>query len=101
MVQIVITSLWPLHKADEIQKHYAKTQKDKGETSAIKSVSFYFSSTLEGGKIVSYHDIETGKMEEAVLFLADFMATYHGIKGFKYEFSFAFTPEDIAAAQQS
>lgn len=101
MIQVVITSWWPLHKVDEIQKHYTKTQKEKGATSVIKSVSFYFSTVKEGGKIVSYHDIEEGKLEEALLFLIQFMATYHGIKGFSYEFSFAYTPEDIAAAQQS
>ncbi|MHA2288395.1 MAG: hypothetical protein ACXABG_06375 [Promethearchaeota archaeon] len=101
MVQIVITSWWPLHIADKVQKKFNETSKEMGETSSIKSINTYISSCKKGGKVVTYHDIESGKLEEAINFLARFLATYHDIKGFTYEFSFAFTPEDIAEAQQS
>ena len=101
MIQIVVTSWWPLHIAEKVQKKSAETSKEMGVTSSIKSVTAYMTSCKIGGKITAYHGIERGKLEEAVVYLARFLATYHDVKGFSYEFSFAYTPEDIEEAQQA
>ena len=100
MAQIVIKSWCPLHKMSEAQETFARVSKEKGQTDSIKKVTFYYTVCKEGGKTVSYHDIEQGKLEEALTFLVDFMSGYHGLEGFSYEFTLAASQEDMAAAAQ-
>jgi hypothetical protein len=100
MVQIVITSWWPMTKAEEVQKKFLEISQEKGQSPAIKSSTMYISGCKAGWKNKSYNEVEQGNIEEALNFLADFMQGFNVIEGYSYKFGFAVTPEEIAAAQQ-
>jgi len=100
MVQLVITSWWPITKADEVQKKFLEISQEKGQSPAIESSNMYISPCKTGWMSRSYNNINQGKLEEALTFLATFMTGFNTIEGYGYKFSFAITPEEAAAAQQ-
>jgi hypothetical protein len=52
-------------------------------------------------KCRAYHEVEQGNLEEAMLFLVDFMTGFFVIDGYGYKIDMAASGEEMLAAQTS
>ena len=93
---IVIYSWYPASKVREVQARLAEIAEEKGQSSAIKSVTSFTSSSEKGAHVAAYHEVEEGKAEEALIFLSEFMSGFWSIEGYRYKFDFALSPEAMA-----
>ena len=100
MVYIVITSWWPLNKAQEISDIYNKQIQEMGTSDSIKSTAMWLKPDKKGGKTVAYNEIEEGKLEEALTWLNNFMQGFWVIDGYGYEYDFMLSQQETLAAQQ-
>lgn len=101
VIQIVLTSTWPFNKGQEVQKRFLEIQQEKGQSSVIKSIQYYYSPCKKGMKCRAYHEVEQGNLEEAMTFLVDFMTGFFVIDGYGYKIHMTVSGEDMAAAQSS
>jgi hypothetical protein len=55
----------------------------------------------KGMKSVTYNEIEQGKLDEALIYLANFMAGFNVIEGYGYKFDIMVSQQEMIAAQQA
>ena len=96
--QVVMTTRYPLHKAQEVGSRFTKVLQEKGPSPAIKSVKFYHTSTLNGWQTTAYHEVEMDKIGEVVTYLSEWAQAYFDIEGYSFEITFAVTQEELTAA---
>ena len=101
IAQIVLTSTWPFNKGEEVQKRYLEIQQEKGESSAVKSIKYYYSPCKKGMKCRAYHEVDQENLGEAMNFLVDFMTGFFVIDGYGYKIHMAASGEEMLAAQSS
>ena len=101
MVYVVITAWWPLNKGQESAEVYNKQLQDLGPNDFIKSNPMWMAPCKKGFKSVTYHEIEQGKLEEALLYLTNFMSGFNIIEGYGYKFDLMVSQQEMLAAQQA
>lgn len=94
LAHIVIYSWYPFSKFQEVQSRLAEIVEEKGTSTAIKSITNFTSAGKKGVRVAAYHEIEDGKVEEALNYLGEFMSGFWTIEGYTYRFDFALSPED-------
>jgi hypothetical protein len=100
LAHIVIHSWYPAGKLQEVWTRFGEISQEKGQTESIKSVKSFTSTGEKGIHVAAYHEVEEGGVEEALLFLLEFMAGFATIEGYRYRFDFAMTPEEIMQYNQ-
>ena len=94
LAHIAIYAWHPFSKIQEVQTRLAEISEEKGTTTAIKSTLSWSSATEKGMHTVTYHEIEEGKVEEALNWLGAFMSGFWTIEGYSYRIDFALSPQE-------
>ncbi|MHA2123345.1 MAG: hypothetical protein ACW990_19275, partial [Promethearchaeota archaeon] len=80
---------------------YNKQLQDLGAADFIKSNQMWMAPRKKGMKSVTYNEIEQGKLEEALAYLANFMGGFNVIEGYGYKFDIMVSQQEMLAAQQA
>ncbi|MHA2400973.1 MAG: hypothetical protein ACXADU_19060 [Promethearchaeota archaeon] len=100
MVYVVITAWWPLDKQQDVSNAYNKQLQDQPTPDYIKSAQMWLKPCKKGWKSVTYNEVEQGKLEEGLLYLATFMNAFISIKGYGYKFDLMVSQQEALAGQQ-
>lgn len=86
MPYLVTTSTYPPEKATETAETYFEALKrfPPDETLSKQIVPAAVKSTAEGIKVVGFHEIQPGKLEEALSRVTNFMVMFQRIPGYRY-----------------
>jgi hypothetical protein len=86
MPYIIVTSLYPSHKAQEVGETYIEALKKypPDESQAAQVVPAAAKTTLQGVEVISIVEPKAGKVEEALNRARDEMAMFLPIEGFEY-----------------
>jgi hypothetical protein len=86
MPYIIVTSLYPSHKAQEVGETYLESLKKypPDEALATQVVPAAAKTTLQGVEVLSVIEPKEGKVEEALRRVRDEMVMFLPIEGFEY-----------------
>ncbi|MFX1339331.1 MAG: hypothetical protein ACFFDK_12035 [Promethearchaeota archaeon] len=86
MVYILITSLYPLGKAEEVAKAYLEVRKTPLDRNLAKRVvPLAVRMTKEGIKVIAVYEVKPGKAEEALADLSKRVLPFGEVEGYKLE----------------
>ena len=93
MPYVIVTSKFPLNKANEAAKIYVKSLQEfrKAQRALTKElVPNAIKATDDGIEAIGVHDVKEGKLEEFLLLQQNYMVKFHDIEGYKYSIEVRF-----------
>jgi hypothetical protein len=86
MPYIFTTSVYPSDKATDVAKRYleAITKYPPDDSLGTPIVPAAVITTLQGIKVIGITEVKKGKLEDAMIRVANMMAMFFDIKGFEY-----------------
>jgi len=99
MPYLVITSLYPSHKADEVGKIYleALSKYPPDENLGTQVVPSAIKTTHQGIKGIGISEVKKGKLEEAISYAMNFMAMFLNVEGFEFTMDHYLTIDEALA----
>jgi hypothetical protein len=87
MPYIFTTSMYPSDKAPEVAKRYleAITKYPPDASLGTQIVPAAVITTLQGIKVIGIIEVKKGKLEDAMIRVAEMMAMFFNIEGFEYK----------------